>query len=413
LAYLLFTAYFLFFCLLVHKLPFFKKSGLGTAWLLALFCIKVLCSILYGYVYSRPQYIATADTWQIYFASMEEYRLLQDDPAVFFYTWFGNPNHLQYGNFFESKLSYWNNFKDLLLIKCEALLNLFTGGRYYCNAVIYSFITFAGVVMFYKTVRRLTGGNRLLLVCACFLLPSFLFWTGGMYKDGLLFLFLSLITYQMSLWFEDKKLKRLFYMLGAVVFIFLLRAYVAMLIVPALTAWFISSAFPSRSFLIYTATYAVCLIVVFFSTLIHPSLDIPKLISSWQHAFLRLPSRSSLAASPLEPTVYGMIKNLPQAVNKGFFRPYIWEFKGWQNIPHAIEIFAYLCLLLNFIFRKKTQNREQILFLYFCIFLTFSSWLLIGYTVHIAGALVRYKSIFLPLLMAPLIRYIPVRGKTY
>jgi hypothetical protein len=42
-------------------------------------------------------------------------------------------------------------------------------------------------------------------------------------------------------------------------------------------------------------------------------------------------------------------------------------------------------------------------FILFCLFLSFSVLLMIGYTVNILGAIVRYRSIVLPLLMVPVV----------
>jgi hypothetical protein len=51
--------------------------------------------------------------------------------------------------------------------------------------------------------------------------------------------------------------------------------------------------------------------------------------------------------------------------------------------------------------RKKVNHP----FIYFCLFFSLSMLLMIGYTIPIIGAIVRYRSIYLPLLILPLICY--------
>ena len=79
-------------------------------------------------------------------------------------------------------------------------------------------------------------------------------------------------------------------------------------------------------------------------------------------------------------------------------RPYLTENKMIFYLPLALEILLYEILFLIYIIfpvRKKDNNA----FVYFGIFFTISMFLIIGYTVPVLGAIVRYRSIYFPFLI--------------
>jgi hypothetical protein len=60
-----------------------------------------------------------------------------------------------------------------------------------------------------------------------------------------------------------------------------------------------------------------------------------------------------------------------------------------------------LCFLLFIFFRKRSEVDQP--FVLFCLFFSFSVLLTIGYTVNFLGAIVRYRSLVLPLVVAPML----------
>ena len=66
--------------------------------------------------------------------------------------------------------------------------------------------------------------------------------------------------------------------------------------------------------------------------------------------------------------------------------------------------FIYQLLFVLFLFfRVKQADRPGRLFVFFGIFLTLTVFLNIGYIVTNLGSIVRYRSIYLPLLITPLL----------
>jgi hypothetical protein len=109
---------------------------------------------------------------------------------------------------------------------------------------------------------------------------------------------------------------------------------------------------------------------------------------------------SAVEVALLEPTFFSFIGNIPQAFTLSIIRPYPADVRHLLSLAAAVEInFLLLVVVVCLLFRRdKIRWQPEVLF---CIFFAFSVLLMIGYTVNILGAIVRYRSIVLTLLLIP------------
>lgn len=109
----------------------------------------------------------------------------------------------------------------------------------------------------------------------------------------------------------------------------------------------------------------------------------------------------------IEPTLSGMAKIFPKAVNVALFRPYLWEIGKVINIPAALEslitLFFTLYVFFNVgvftAFRLIIKNPEILFCFIFSILFAF----IVGLSSSNFGALARYKIPQLPFYFAGLI----------
>jgi hypothetical protein len=128
----------------------------------------------------------------------------------------------------------------------------------------------------------------------------------------------------------------------------------------------------------------------------------PLYLSLKQGEFLQLSANSAVHTPLLTPNFTGFIKLLPHAIDMAFFRPHINEFKNLSYLPAITEnIFLIIILVLSAIcYRKRSTVPPVVL----CLFAFSITVLLIcGYTIPFTGAIVRYRSLALPLLITPLL----------
>jgi len=97
--------------------------------------------------------------------------------------------------------------------------------------------------------------------------------------------------------------------------------------------------------------------------------------------------------------------NTPQAITLSTIRPYPSDVKHILSLAAAIEINSLLLLFLLFLgFRKNGIQSKNLI--YFALFFGFSLLLAIGFSVNNLGAIVRYRSVIISLLVIPMLAMI-------
>jgi hypothetical protein len=133
------------------------------------------------------------------------------------------------------------------------------------------------------------------------------------------------------------------------------------------------------------------------------NLDFPQAVVTKQKAFVALLGNSSVPIKELEPNFYSFIINTPQAIGLSIARPYLSDVRHILSLAAFTETYFLLLLFFIFLFWRKRNGiqGQSLIFIYFCVFLSFSVLITIGYVVNNIGAIVRYRSIVLPLLLTP------------
>jgi hypothetical protein len=405
LEHLLFAAYLILFAWLVTKVKFFKQSGLTSAQLIIFFFLKVLAGIFYGWIGVYYGELAQmVDTWAYHYESLKEHQLLLDDPSYFFSSLFKTTYDTGYSGFFTSGNSWWTDLKSNSLLKVLALFNLFSFGNYYINLVFFSFVTLFGPIAIYRVMKDIFPTKKIVVLAATFLVPSFLYWTSGIHKDGIIFLGFAMVIYHFYFLIKENKLQwhRLLMIVLGVLLILALRNFLIIVFLPALTAWIISAKRNVSPWLSFVVVYVFFIVLFFTGKYAHPALDLPSAVTAKQQAFIGLTGGSVVEVNPLMPNFSGFVANAPQAFALAVIRPYPTDVRHLLSLAAAIEINFLILLFFAFlIWRDRSTSINP--FLFFCVFLSFSVLIMIGYTVNFLGAIVRYRSIVLPFLIVPMV----------
>ncbi len=390
--------YLLLIVWLITVIPFFKKTGLNKWILVLLFLLKIAAGFAYAKYYALPQNIATADTWNFYKASLKETNWLLRDPAGFIKDYFHSP-YEQGSNLFAGSSSYWNDLDYNTIVKGIATVNVITGSNYYTDLLLFNFLFFIGPVALYRLAKPFWKYNKLLLLVPVFLLPSFLFWCSGLHKDGLIFTCIA-----MSLFCLHKQLVRNKFLLAQTgimlicfVLLFALRNVLLLLLLPALTAYFLAHKKPSFALYYFGGIYLTGILLFFALPHFFPLLDFPNYIIEKQQEFNALSGNSKVDLPSLQPNFFSFGGFTPYAVDLLFFRPRAGELKNTNYTFAFLENIFILILAVVSILFQKINKRIPPLLLFF-LFFSVSVLLLCGYTVTFVGAIVRYKSVVLPFL---------------
>ena len=393
--------YFTGFSFLFRWLNRRKGKPADERWLIAAFVAKLAAGFAYGYVYAH--YFPVSDSWVYFKESLAEYQNLLTRPSAFFSTGITFNNLTDF--FSTADDAPWSNTGENLLIKLLAVFNVLSGGNYYINVIFFNALSFWGLYLIYFVAKRHIQKNGLLIFCIVFFLPSCLFWNSGIDKDGLIVFFTGTLIYTVHYCITVKQTAmQLVMCVLSFVFIFLLRNINALILLPAIAAWWISvKVVPARPYLAYLIIYSAC-IVFFFLSLSFPSkFNLPLKLAEKQRQFLTSEANTVLPLTPLKPTIKSYAEVLPQAVNHVFLRPYITEIKSPFHLMAFGEMILIITIILLAVLWGGKHMLRQLLqpFCLFLIMVSLGGLLITGYTVPFTGAIVRYKALYIVLLLLP------------
>jgi hypothetical protein len=402
LLYLLFTIYFFTLAYFITKIKFVQNTGLSTKIILLLFSIKVAVGIIGGMV---SHYIMNdASDVQFYtLQSLVEYDNLIHHPKVFFTDSLPSVYENGLGDFFGSSKSFWNDLRNNILIKTMGVFNIFSRGNYYINCLFFNFVGFIGHVALYRIYKHVYPKQKWAIIIGCFLLPSNLYFTSTISKDLIVFTALSIFCYCMYVGLQDIfTKKRILFLIISFFTILLIRNFIAAILLPCAIAWFVSKRYNLNPLKVFASLLIAGFIFVLLTQYLPEKYNALQVVVSKQQAFFSLGyAKSQYQNDTLQTTIKSFITAAPKALRHSFLSPYPTEFDNIYLNGFSLEIILFLLLLLfSYLYPQKNSMNHFILF---GIILTALIFLFTGYITTNAGALVRYRSIYFPFIIVPIL----------
>ncbi len=243
-------------------------------------------------------------------------------------------------------------------------------------------------------------------VVIVFLLPSVLFFGSTIHKDGLVLALIGVTVFNVWQSLQNHfTFKGILFILLSLLLLFFFRNFVLMAMLPALAAWIMAEKRKLSPVKTFAVIYAATLLLFFTIQYISPKVNLPQYVVQKQADFFKLEKgNTTIQLDTLHAQPGSFLFVAPQAMQHGLLRPFITDVKlSKMLLPLSIELVFYeILILLFFFFRLKgfSFNRPFILF---CLFFGLSLCLVIGYTVPVIGAIVRYRSVYLPFIIAPFV----------
>ncbi len=295
---------------------------------------------------------------------------------------------------------------------------------YLGNTLLYNLIIYFSIWRFYKLLSTLYPKQYKTLSIAFLFLPSILFWTSGILKDG--FCFAAILQIMLNVYNLIIKRKSLFINVLSLI----IWSYVAISIRPYSFYVTIGSSLIWISFhylqqikgrmlrtialpLIILLSYSVGSLLILktgsqvgdryksFDAMLETAQIIQDDLSKDYYG------GNSFNIGPFEPTLPGIMAKFPKAVTAGVFRPFIWESRNPLMLLSGIEGLAILVFCFLVVIKYKLLGffihiyRDPLLLASFIFTITFAFF--VGLTTANFGALVRYRTPVLPFLLLILI----------
>lgn len=388
---------------LLTSIRFVKNTELGSPVVIFIFLCKVAAGLAAGWLMHNDVH---SDTWNYHHQALAEYRILFNDPKEYFTNLFSTGYTHGYDGMLQTQNSYWNDLKDNLIIKLVSVFHIFSGGNYYVNVVLYNFIVFFGCTGLYRVFQKVFQSNRFITVALVFLLPSVLFYSSTVHKDGLVMALTGVVVFNVWKSMQSQlTAKRILFILAALMVIFFFRNFVVMGLLPALLAWILAEKRKLSPVKTFAAVYVITALLFFSVQYVLPAVNLPQYMVHKQADFFALEKgNTTIPTDTLQAAPASFIQSAPQALQHALLRPFITDSKlSKMLIPLSIELIVYeLLIIIFFFYRRKGFSFNQP-FVLFSLLFGLSVCLIIGYTVPVIGAIVRYRSIYLPFILAPFI----------
>jgi len=244
---------------------------------------------------------------------------------------------------------------------------------------------------FYRLLQPLRLTPDRLLYALVFFMPPLLFWTGGIYKEGMVYLGLSCCLWAVSCLSNKISIKHILLLIIGLGLITLFRNYLLLLLLPALALLFYTLKYPQYVAWKFAGAYLVgILAIVIFAPYL--PVNIYEILAQRQWAFLAEHGGSDFGATPLQPTLAGIVQILPQGFLNAALRPFLWSASGAFQVLSAIGILCVWIFAGVVIFFGKKRLRLHPIAL-FLLFYALSNLALIGLLVSNSGTMMRYRVI--------------------
>lgn len=109
---------------------------------------------------------------------------------------------------------------------------------------------------------------------ATILIPSFLYWTSGLHKEGLIFTGISLVIYAIYFGLKEKRfgIIRILSLLTGLLLLLVLRNFIIVIIIPAIIAWLVANRKPKHGLAIFGSLYLLYIVLFFYNQVYQPSI---------------------------------------------------------------------------------------------------------------------------------------------
>lgn len=308
---------------------------------------------------------------------------------------------------FSDAIAYSRGAEEWFMVKLLSPLNLLVFNSYLVLTLIMSTISFWGSWKLYLVFSDLIKGQKWIPFIAAFLIPSTLFWGGGIMKDTITLVGIYYVIYALyfNVFCGEHSWRKYLLAIIAAYIVFRLKGYIILAFIPSILLGMnqliknrITSAFLKRliGLLLFGSILSVLYVGPQYLSETSSKYNLESL--EWRvkgfHTWHTDVGGSTYDLGEVEYTATGVLRKMPAAINVTFFRPYLWEVRSPVVLLAAVESLFLLGLtilaLWHFRLRILKVIKRQPLLLTFLIYSLIFGFV-VGFTSYNFGALARYK----------------------
>jgi len=412
-----YTAIILFF--LWKKNPL-KKYEIPPVWITGIFLLKILAGTalwaVYTYHYTDR---STSDAFRFFDDAKIMHSALFNEPVVYLKMLFGIDTNDPAIHKYAIKMFNWDKEYNYFLyndnrtmLRFNALCMLLSFGNYHVHTIFMSLVSLTGGLFLFKAFYRFLSDKKYLLLLIVFCIPSVIFYTSGVLKEGIVLTGLGLFFYG---FFEaiakPKSLVTWLAVLLGTFILLIMKIYVILCLIPAIV-YFISSKFifNKRPIIYFLLFHVLVFAFLYLISVIFPDKDIFYMLfkkrDDFSNVAMLYDAGSFISTPDLMPNAGSFLLYIPFALYTVCMRPYFWEAGSMLVKAAGLEnMFMLLAMCLPIVSFKKLNSLEKRITYMLLVFVLYL-YILIGFTTPVLGALSRYKVPALPVLFIICLFYV-------
>ncbi len=383
------------FSIAIFRLSFFQNLKIPKIWIFGALTIKLIASFVLVWIYTTyyPDR-NSADIFKYFDDAISiKTNLAENKNLNVFDVLFQSGSKKEIQETLKST-QHWDPKGTIFIndnrtiISLNLLLLYLSQGFYPIHALVFSLLCFLGLLALYDFFKRISNLSPRLIFILTFISPSLMLWTSGILKESWLFFCLGFTLYFSQKLKEKFSWNSLFLLLLFVLLLAGIKQYVFLFILP----FILNVAIPKvKSKLILTASLFI-LIFSFLSfdfilkELQNKLVDFNQLaLDTRANSYFKIKDYSSKA---------DFVLGIPEYIYNVLLRPIIPNKWNVFSILNSLESLVLFILLMPLLWWKKSSFNKRILgTLILYLFLT---TILIGSTIPILGALIRYRIVLIP-----------------
>ncbi len=389
--------YMLFFGFIIYKSKKLTKYGFNPLVFVLLFVAKCVAGFLYNYV--ALKYIPNqGDIWPYYEDGLLLYNKLKvstSDWWLHLKTMLTITDASVLNSQSDATQSAYEGIKVL-----QFIFNLCSFGNLYTNTVFFNAIVVFSIIRFICFLKKNT--IKILPALVFILVPSAFFYTSGILKEGIILILLLHLLVDGYYIFKSISFAPIFRFVICLALLLFFKFFVGALFIWFYILWALLHKYSMHKFKITFAFIIVTILLFFTSSHLKLALNIPNYITERQSEFLKLPAASAIPITKLNGSFWGFIKATPLAIKNSFFSPLPGQGGKLMYLAYSAEMIVYWLLIIYLFARYYKQmnfRNSNAMYLVLLIF-SIANLLIIGYTIPNVGAIMRYRSLFFPALLA-------------
>lgn len=404
---IIFPIYFLIVTLCTLFYNYYNVENKYQTSFIYSYFIKALCTIAYAFLFNN--YYQSGDTINFYNDAIQlKHYILQDLQNTDLY--------------WKPVINFWTicegcviSFSEssFLIVKISSILLVPTFGSYLSAALILGFLSHLGTYKIIQTFSSLFPETNFSIL---FFIPSVLFWSSGIMKDGLCIFALGYLFAILENSFRIKK-TNLFSLIGILILCYIILVLKGYILISFLFCYSI------RLYLLFKNQFenkilssiggfligALLIVLVIGISSISDKFVFENLLELsvfTQQSILDLQGGSTYEIT-YDLTPWGLLSAFLQSFVVAFFRPFLWESSNPLLLLFAIESLAMACILFYAVYRRMSVNKLKRSILHpviiFSLLFSFIFGTTVGFTSSNFGALMRYKIPYLLFYIAALL----------